>query len=406
MTIHTYGTTDLLSAGRADSPILKFLSDKLVDCRVILPDGTEMTFGAGQPRFTATFETEKALAMPPNQFAIGTAYVNGEIDVEGDMDAVMELRSHLSGGLTAPAALALARDLLAPATRVNKRAIDFHYTLGDDFYHTFIDTRWRFYSQGLFESHEDTLEEASEHKLERMWNALGLEPGMRLLDIGGGWGGVGRYCAARGVHVTAVTLAPDSAIYMRRVNAQEGLDVEVVHTDFLAYEPPRAFDHVVIYGVIEHLPNYRRFAAKAWDMLAPGGKMYLDGSATREKFAMTAFTRKYIWPGHHTFMSLPDVTRELLLHGFEIVEVERETADYERTMYHWARRFDAAREQVVARWGEDTYRRFRVYLWAGAHAFKVNRLQAYHVVAQKRTDRGPRPRLLRRLAGQAVALIS
>jgi cyclopropane-fatty-acyl-phospholipid synthase len=141
-------------------------------------------------------------------------------------------------------------------------------------------------------------------------------------------------------------------------------------------------------------------------VLEPGGTVYLDGSATKEKFAMTAFTREYIWPGHHTFMSLPDVTRELLLHGFEIVEVERETADYERTMYHWARRFDAAREAIVDRWGEDTYRRFRVYLWAGAHALRSNRLQAYHLVAQKRSDRGPRPGMLRRMAGGVVAALS
>ncbi|MGW4365394.1 class I SAM-dependent methyltransferase [Nocardia takedensis] len=405
MTVQTVGTAGLLSGASAEYPILKLLSEKFVDCKVVLPNGAELSFGAGAPRFTAFFRTEAALAMKPTQLAIGAAYVNGEIDVEGDMDAVMDLRTHLPGGLTVGSAAKFAWDLIAPATKVNKDAIDFHYTLGDDFYHTFIDTRWRFYSQCLFESEDETLEEAAEHKLERMWNALGLKPGMRLLDIGGGWGGVGRYCAARGVHVTAVTLAQDSANYMRKVYAEEGLDVQVVHTDFLEFEPDQKFDNVVIYGVIEHLPDYRQFTAKAWDMLVPGGKMYMDGSATKEKFAMTAFTRKYIWPGHHTFMSLQDVTRELLMYGFEVVEVERETVDYERTMYHWAQRFDAAKEQVVARWGEDTYRKFRVYLWAGAHCFKTNRLQAYHLVAQKR-DRGPRPGVLRRLAGQAVALVS
>jgi len=77
----------------------------------------------------------------------------------------------------------------------------------------------------------------------------------------------------------------------------------------------------VIYGVIEHLPNYRRFAAKAWDVLKLGGRLYLDASASIQKFSVSSFTRDHIWGGTHTYMTLQDVIAEMLYHGFEVLDV-------------------------------------------------------------------------------------
>ncbi|WP_280446854.1 class I SAM-dependent methyltransferase [Nocardia brasiliensis] len=387
--------------------VTRIIESAGADCSIVLPDRTQSSYGLGEPRFTVEFHSVRALRRGFDQLALGTAYINGEIDVEGDMMALMELRDHLPSGSAPLHLLKFAWDLVVAAPAgVNKRAIDAHYTLGDDFYHMFLDKRFRFYSQCLFQRDDETLEEAAEHKLETMWNELGLRAGMSLLDIGGGWGGVARYCAPRGVHVTTITLAEDSATYMRKTFAEEGIDAQVVHADLLHFRPEVHFDHAVMYGVIEHLPNYRRFSQRAWELLAPGGRLYLDGSATKEKFAMTAFTRKYIWPGHHTFMSLPDITRELLWHGFEFVDAKQETRDYELTMLHWAQRFDEARGEIISRWGEAVYRTFRLYLWAGAHAFRTDRLQAYHLTVQKRSDPGPRPGGLRRAASAAIALLS
>lgn len=85
-----------------------------------------------------------------------------------------------------------------------------------------------------------------------------------------------------------------------------------------------------------------------------------------------------------------------MLYGFDIVEMKRETRDYELTIREWARRLDAAQDDVERRWGRDVYRAWRVFLWGGAHAFMTNRLQAYHVVAERTSDTGPRPAVLRR----------
>jgi cyclopropane-fatty-acyl-phospholipid synthase len=79
-----------------------------------------------------------------------------------------------------------------------------------------------------------------------------------------------------------------------------------------------------------------------------------------------------------------------------VIESIRETRDYELTMWHWASRFDAKREEIVAQYGEELFRAFGLYLWAGCHAFRVNELQAYHIIAERREDPGPRPGMFRR----------
>ena len=362
-------------------------------------DGTRQLIGNSDPVWQIRFRTEAAQSLPLDEHALGRAYVQGDLDLDGDLAALLEVRSQLRKGITVRDAAAFAyRLMLRSPTKVNAAAIAKHYTLGDDFYLSFIDRRYRYYSHCLFHHDEETLEEAAEHKLESMWNALGLEPGLRLLDIGGGWGGTTQYCGNRGVEVTSLTLVEESAAYIRRLIDDDGIPGAVIVQDILDHRPAEPYDHAVIYGVIEHIPNYRTFCERVWSALKPGGRLYLDASAAKQKFAVSPFTRQYTWPGHHSFLSLQDMVRELLFHGFEIVEVKRETHDYELTIQHWADRFEANHDFVAGRWGEDVYRAFRMFLRGGQHAFRTNRLQAYHLVAERREDPGPRPGALVRAA--------
>ena len=369
-----------------------------VACEVQLPSGEVLRSGDGPPRFRAVFHSDRVLRQSFDELALGRAYVEGELDLEGDLWSVFELRGKLQDrARMGPLLRFLVNLFLIAPTRLNKRSIDFHYTFGDDFYHSFIDNRYHFYSHGIFHADTESLEESSEHKLETMFAGLRLEPGMRLLDIGGGWGGVTRYCGSRGIHVTSLTLAQDSHRYISNILDTTGLPGEVHFQDFLEHRPERPYDAIVIYGVIEHIPNYRQFCERVWECLAPGGRIYMDASASKEKYLMSAFTRKYIWHGTHTFLCLPDVVQEFLLNGFEVEEVKNESRDYELTMRHWAERFDAARDFIVEKWGERVYRAFRIYLWGGCHAFHVDRLQAYHLVARRGQEPGPRPGMARRV---------
>ena len=331
------------------------------------------------------------------ELAVGDAFIAGDIDVDGDISMLFKAREHLQDKVPLRQKIRFLWDFARTSVAMNAKVIDQHYTRGDDFYLTYIDKKFRFYSQCIFKSPGDTLEMAAENKLETMFNALGLEEGMRILDIGGGWGGVTQYCGSRGIHVTTLTLTEDSAKYIKTLIQEHNLSGRVLLQDFLTYDPAECYDHVVMYGVIEHLPNYAAFARNAWKVLKPGGRLYMDGSAVIEKFHRSSFVKDHIWTGAHSYMTLPDVLAELLYHGFEVIEVKRETQDYGWTMKHWARRLEKHKEDIIAGWGAETYRMFRLYLWGGAHAFETNTLQAYHLVAEKTSSPGLRPSLYRRL---------
>jgi cyclopropane-fatty-acyl-phospholipid synthase len=368
-----------------------------VDVEVTMPDGEVLRFGQSPPRCRVTIHNARALRGGFDELAIGQAYVEGDIDFDGDKLYLLEMRARLVERTPLSAKIWFLWQLLLKApTRINRSAIDFHYNFCDDFFLALMDNKYRLYSHGLFHSDDETLEQASEHKIETMYRALDLKPGMRLLDIGGGWGGAEQYCGERGVNVTALTIAEDSHKYLQNLIRTRNLPCQVLKQDFLSYQPEEPYDAIVIFGVIEHIPNYRLFAERAYACLKPGGSLYLDGSAAKEKYSISPFTEHYIWHGSHSFMALPDVIQEFINSGFEIMEVKRETHDYELTMRHWAERFDAARDMIVARWGEKTYRAYSLYLWGGSHAFRRDILQAYHVVVRKGQDAGPRPGLWRR----------
>ena len=369
-----------------------------ISCEIRLASGEVMRFGNAAPQFTVTFKDDKVLLGSMSEIALGEAYIRGDFDIDGDFFAMQEVRTLLAANTANWLRFAtLLQSLFVPATRINKTSIAKHYQLGDDFYLSFMDAKYRFYSQCIFHRDDETLEEAAEHKLESMWNGLQLKPGMRILDIGGGWGGVQEYCGPRGVGVTSLTIADDSYAYITNLEKRLGLEnCAVKLEDFLVHKPAEPYDGVVIYGVIEHIPYYKRFASRLYDLLKPNGRLYLDASAAIQKYDASDFTRRYIWPGAHSFLCLQDLIEELLFHGLDIVETKNETHDYMLTMRHWAERFDAHRDEIVAKWGEDTFRIWRLYLWTGSYAFHEDSLQAYHLVAQKRADRGPRPGLLKR----------
>ncbi len=386
---------------------------------VMLVGSTKLGVGPQQDRarYRLVLRNNRVLRGPITQYTLGRAYVQGDVDIVISGRGSVGVRDAMSvfsvrdasrhGTPLAHAARLVAEVALVPPAWANARAIRRDYRLDDAFFHTFLDRRYQFYSQGLFGGRRKSLEQAAEDKLGRMWKDLGLKPGDRILDIGGGWGGLAEYGLSKGVHVTSLTLTEDSKRYIEKriaplVTRAGGPDGEVIVEDLIQHRRRERYDHAVIFGVIEHIPTYGRFVRRVWDALKPGGRLYLDASATREKYVASPFTRQYIWRGPHSCLALQDMIEELVFHGFKIVRAGDETKDYELTMTGWAKRLDANHAKIAARWGEHTYRTFRVFLWGGAEAFGSDRLQAYSLVAERRRDPGPRPGRLRR-AGHFVA---
>ncbi|HEY7404430.1 MAG TPA: class I SAM-dependent methyltransferase [Candidatus Angelobacter sp.] len=365
-----------------------------------LPDGRIVATGAGVPRFRITVKSKQLLRRPVDELSLGEAYINGDLDLDGDMIAILDVRRLLVDRLRVSSRLRFLRDLfLTPVLRRHKRVIDRHYNIGNDFYCLFMDTYARFYSHCLFEHDDQSLEEAAKHKLDVTFQALNLRPGMRLLEIGAGWGGTLDYFSQRGLKVTGLTTFQNSFDYVTELIRRKNLDAVVQLEDFFTYQPSEPFDAIVTYGVMEHMPEYARFFAHAWSCLKPGGLIYLDASATKEKHSLSQFARRYVWQGAHSCMCLQDVVQEALYHGFSISEVKEESHDYELTMLNWARRLDLHRDEIIKRWGERVYRIFRLYLWGGVPAFRDDQLQAYHLIARRGEGQGLRPGLARRISG-------
>jgi cyclopropane-fatty-acyl-phospholipid synthase len=420
--------------------LIRALRAAKANCEVELSSGVVIRVGESPshgapdkpPQFRVIVRDERFLRSRVTELSLGRAYVRGDIDIEvhsgtktrelvENSMATFALRDELRSGTSVGQLLGLATDLaFARPARVNTRAIRHHYSMGDDFYHTFLDPTYHFYSQCMFPAENDdvpanddnapefadpegALVDAAKDKLDHMRRML-LRPGkrMRILDIGAGWGGLTKYCHDEklDVEVTSLTLSEDSKKYVQKLDP----DAEVYIEDLLDHRRRGYYDAVVIFGVIEHIPTYRLFCRRVWDALKPGGRLYLDASATKQKYAASAFTRHYTWRGAHSCLALPDMIEELLFNGFEIVDVQRGTRDYERTMRAWALRFDAQHELIAQRWGETQYRAFRVFLWGGTQGFHTNRLQAYTLVAERHKNKGPRPGRLRRTAQFAASL--
>ena len=128
-----------------------------------LPSGEIVRFGPGTPRFRLSFRTERALRRVFDETAMGEAFVNGDVEVEGDMMSALDLRFRMRDRVRFSRLMRFWVDLfLRSKTKINKNAIAEHYNYGDDFYLTFIDTKYRIYSHGQFHSDDDTLEQVSE----------------------------------------------------------------------------------------------------------------------------------------------------------------------------------------------------------------------------------------------------
>jgi cyclopropane-fatty-acyl-phospholipid synthase len=347
---------------------------------------------------------------PVNQFTLARAYLNGDVDldVEGDVAEVFVVRDRMGSGTSVTQAARLLGELaLVAPTRINEGVIRRHYDVGDDFHLTFLDAKYHLYSTLIFDGDETrSLVDAAEAKCERMRQALDLKAGDHILDIGGGWGALARYCGKLGVTVTSLTISEESEAYIKRVIAEHNPKSEVLREDLLDHRAWGRYDHVVIFGVIEHIPTYGRFCERVWDALKPDGKLYMDASATKEKYAASAFTRFHTWTGAHSCLVLPDMLRELSFHGFDVVQVRNETEDYRLTMRGWAEKLDQPhRARYVKRtWGDRMYRGYRLFLWGGTHAFASDRLQAYSIVAQRGDEPGLRPNTLRRAASFLASL--
>lgn len=356
-----------------------------------MPDRTPYVIGGDRPVFTVRVVGEKGLRALEafDELAVAEAFMNGDLDFEGDFLAVLKSRPLLTDPHPLRYLLATyVQPLVFGQVERDKKWIASHYDVDPEFFVLWLDTKLRGYSHGFFENDDEPLEIGMERKFRYAFDAVGLTPGQRVLDIGGGWGSFSEFAGEQGVHVTSLTISEASRAYMSELIARRGLPCKVVKEHFLEYRD-EPFDAIVNLGVTEHLPDYRRTLAQYQRLLKPGRRVYLD-AYSGARHGMPAFISKWVFEGNTSPLCLEKYLAEVARTPFEVVAIKNDRHNYFLTCKKWAENLERKRDEVVSRWDKHLYRRFVLYLWAAASSFETGTLSAHRMILQLPSAQGAR----------------
>ncbi|AJP02350.1 cyclopropane-fatty-acyl-phospholipid synthase [Streptomyces cyaneogriseus subsp. noncyanogenus] len=373
----------------------------------------------------------RRLLWKPGELGLARAWVAGELEIEGDLYAALDLLSgliwergedarSLGQALRDPEVRAAVRGLLRLAgpvpppappreevrrvrghlhtRRTDRRAISHHYDVGNDFYELVLGPSM-VYSCAYWRAPEaegGTLEEAQRDKLELVCRKLGLKPGQRLLDVGCGWGSMAIHAAREhGVSVVGVTLSQEQAAYARKRVADEGLTdrVEIRVQDYrdVADGP---YDAISSIGMAEHVgaDRYLEYAQDLYALLKPGGRLLNHQIARRPErdesaYRVDEFIDAYVFPDGELAPIGTTVT-QLERAGFEVRDVESIREHYALTLRRWVANLETHWERAVRLTSPGRARVWRLYMAASALSFERNRIGVNQVLAVKTPEPG------------------
>jgi len=315
---------------------------------------------------------------------LGESYTDGWWDCERLDDLVFRaIRAGLHLEMRRPA---LPRRLKSALTNPGRRAKAFeigerHYDIGNDLYERMLDGRMT-YSCGLWHRGARTLDEAQEVKLDLICRKLRLAPGMRLLDVGCGWGSLVIFAAERyGVSAVGITVSKEQ-VELARLRAR-GLPVEIRLQDYRALD--ERFDAVASVGMLEHVGarNYGTFLDVVRRCLKDDGLFLLHtiGSSTSET-TIEPWVEKYVFPN-----SLIPSIRQIAAAAeerFVVEDWQNFGADYDPTLMAWFANFTSRWNEIAARYGERFRRLWTYYLLTSAGGFRARYNQLWQVVLSPR----------------------
>ena len=352
--------------------------------KALLPDGTEVVGGRGEPRVTVRFRSAKAAW---RMFLFGhvgflEAYFDGDIDIDGDFRELMAVG--FDTGFDESAGLLVAIRNRWHGLRFNNRTgampkenARFHYGLGAEFYSKMLDEPYLMYTCAYYQDTAQSVLAAQIAKMEHVARKVRLRPGERVIDMGCGFGGFMFYAAEQhGAHVTGVNTTTEQSDWIKTKIAAKGLQNQLTMHEADVRQRFGEYDKVVSIGVLEHAGRHQlkeviRAHAQA---LKPGGLgliHFIGHIADRET---DFFIRKYIFPGGW-IPSLSKALDAMEAEGLEILDVENLRRHYALTLDAWTEKFDANWDAIRAmdpqRFDERFLRIWRTYLIGCAEMFRA-----------------------------------
>ncbi len=266
-----------------------------------------------------------------------------------------------------------------------------HYDLGNAFYKLFLDDGLQ-YSCAYFLDDSETLEEAQQNKLRLIAAKLNLKPGLKVLDIGSGWGELALYLAAmEEVDVTGVTLSREQYELSNERARKAGL-ANRVRFELRDYREVRdRFDRIVSVGMFEHVGvhHYGEFFAKVNDLMSDDGVMLLHSIGHMSPPGTASpWLRKYIFPGAYS-PALSEVFTAVEQASLWVTDLEFLRLHYAKTLAHWCRRFEANRAKIAAMYDERFCRMWEFYLISAEMMFRTGSQLVFHMQLAKRRDAAP-----------------
>jgi cyclopropane-fatty-acyl-phospholipid synthase len=345
----------------------------------------------------------------PGTLGLGRAYVDGSLAVD-DLDKALVVLDEweppeighvdrvrlglaiaaaaLPGGIPRRPSLELILRGERHTVERDAAAVRYHYDVGNDFFALFLDESMT-YSCAIFSRGAKTLEEAQRTKLEVIATKLELKPGMRVLDVGCGWGSFAIHAAHEyGVSVTGITLSEPQAQSARERIREAGVSelVEIRVADYRRLEPS-SFDAIASIGMAEHVGDAQIdvYASTLFALLRPGGLLLNHAIAALDPAATPLedlFSTRYVFPDGEP-LPLSRVQLALERAGFHSEHVEGFREDYAVTLRHWTQRLDEHLEQAEALAGTERLRVWRLYLRSARYGFEDGLTAVYQVRARR-----------------------
>lgn len=389
--------------------------------RLTAPDGK--TIGRPGAPTGLRFHNDDAirhLVRNPGELGFARAYVSGALDIEGSIWDIVSLKQRLPDVKLQPAMVTKLAKVLGPAVlhappippeevqsgsswrahsrRRDAESISHHYDVGNDFYRLILGPSWT-YSCAVFEDERDALEQAQANKYELISRKLALRPGMRILDVGCGWGGMVLHAAKNhGVDAVGVTISNEQAAKARERVAVAGLEdrIQIRVQDYRDLGGER-FDAISSIGMFEHvgLDHLRDYFLILGELLTDEGRLLnhqigrrpdpRPRSRLRHERARVhprGFVHRYVFPDGELH-EVGDLIGAIQRTGFEVRHMESLREHYALTLRHWVANLERHWDEAVDMVGPGRVRVWHLYMAASSEMFRSGEIQIHQVLATK-----------------------
>ena len=378
-----------------DKAIVKKFCKNLSDMPFTLKlwDGEEINYGEGDPKFKVIineFPSKKEL-LADASIALGEAYMDGKIELEGNLQEIFESMMRRSESfLNESTLLKFVGKIASNSRSKSKSDIASHYDIGNDFYSIWLDETLS-YSCGYFKNEDDSLYDAQMNKIHYILKKLNLEEGQTLLDVGCGWGYL-LIEAAKLYKVKGLGITLSEEQYKKANERIKTLGLEdLVEVKLMDYRDLKKsgleFDRVVSVGMAEHVGhnNLPLYFENIQAVLKKGGLFLLHNITNPVEVVGNGWITKYIFPGGY----LPTLREELNIAAeldFRTIDIESLRRHYMKTLMHWLENFENNIDKVDKMFDQRFIRMWRVYLAACAAGFHYWTIDIHQILFSKGTN--------------------